>query len=88
MPFGTFGSSASTRYQARLLCDTTDPDGRRRGSIRPAYSRLAARRGNRIAHVAAARKLVCLVYCDLRDRELRCLTKAGVARPEQTRREL
>jgi phosphoribosyl-ATP pyrophosphohydrolase len=50
-------------------------EGRR--PIKPSYSRIAARRGNKIARVAAARKLLTLVYYGLRDGEVRCLAKAG-----------
>ncbi len=45
--------------------------------IKPFYSRVAARRGNKIARVAAARKLLALVYYGLRDGEARCLAQAG-----------
>ena len=45
--------------------------------IKPAYARTAARKGNKIARVAAARKLLTLVYYGLRDGEVRCLAKAG-----------
>ncbi len=41
--------------------------------IAPAYQRIAERRGNKIARVAAARKLLTLVYYGLRDGEIRCL---------------
>ena len=45
--------------------------------IAPTYRRIAERRGgkvgNRIARVAAARKLLTLVYYGLRDGEIRCL---------------
>ncbi len=42
------------------------------------YHRIAERRGNRnIARVAAARKLLTLVYYGLRDGEIRCLAEAG-----------
>jgi transposase len=44
--------------------------------IAPTYERVAARRGMMIARVAAARKLLCLVYYGLRDGEIRCLAKA------------
>jgi transposase len=43
--------------------------------IRPAYKRIADRRGKMIARVAAARKLLTLVYYGLRDGEIRCLTE-------------
>jgi transposase len=46
--------------------------------IRDSYTRIAARRGRKIARVAAARKLLTLVYFGLRDGEIRCLAdKAG-----------
>ena len=41
--------------------------------IAPAYNRIAERRGKMIARVAAARKLLTLVYYGLRDGEIRCL---------------
>jgi transposase len=47
--------------------------------IAPTFRRIAERRGgkvgNKIAKVAAARKLLTLVYYGLRDGEIRCLTK-------------
>ena len=43
--------------------------------IRPAYRRIAERRGKMIARVAAARKLLTLVYYGLRDGEIRCLAR-------------
>jgi transposase len=45
--------------------------------IAPAYARIASRRGAKIARVAAARKLLSLVYYGLRDGEIRCLAEAG-----------
>jgi transposase len=45
--------------------------------IAPTYARVAARRGVMIARVAAARKLLCLVYYGLRDGEIRCLAEAA-----------
>ena len=45
--------------------------------IAPAFRRIAARRGVMIARVAAARKLLCLVYYGLRDGEIRCLREAA-----------
>ena len=45
--------------------------------IAPSYARVAARRGAMIARVAAARKLLCLVYYGLRDGEIRCLAEAA-----------
>jgi transposase len=44
-------------------------------AIRPAYKRIADRRGKMIARVAAARKLLTLVYYGLRDGQIRCLTQ-------------
>jgi len=43
--------------------------------IAPAFIRIAKRRGVMIARVAAARKLLRLVYYGLRDGEIRCLVK-------------
>jgi transposase len=41
--------------------------------IRDSFHRIADRRGNNIAKVAAARKLLTLVFYGLRDHEIRCL---------------
>jgi transposase len=41
--------------------------------IAPTYTRVARRRGRMIGRVAAARKLLTLVYYGLRDGEIRCL---------------
>ncbi len=43
--------------------------------IAPAFARIAKRRGVMIARVAAARKLLSLVYYGLRDGEIRCLSE-------------
>jgi hypothetical protein len=43
--------------------------------IKAAYKRIAERRGRNIAKVAAARKLLTLVYYGLRDGEVRCLAR-------------
>jgi len=43
--------------------------------IAPAFRRIQERRGTPIARVAAARRLLTLVFYGLRDGELRCLTK-------------
>jgi transposase len=43
--------------------------------IAPAFRRIAERRGNKIARVAAARKLLTLVFYGLRDGEIRCLCR-------------
>ena len=45
--------------------------------IRDAYRRIAATRGNKIARVAAARRLLTLVYYGLRDGHIRCLDKVA-----------
>jgi len=44
--------------------------------IKTDYQRIAERRGRNIARVAAARKLLTLVYYGLRDGQIRCLAKA------------
>jgi transposase len=46
--------------------------------IAPAFRRIAERRGNKIARIAAARKLLTLVYYGLRDGEIRCLYREAV----------
>jgi transposase len=53
--------------------------GQQRGStpISDHHRRVAERRGKGIARVAAARKLLILVYYGLRDGEIRCLANAG-----------
>ncbi len=43
--------------------------------IEPTFERVAKRRGTMIARVAAARKLLSLVYYGLRDGEIRCLSR-------------
>jgi len=45
--------------------------------IKADYRRIAERRGRNIARVAAARKLLTLVYYGLRDGEIRCLAPAA-----------
>ena len=45
--------------------------------IKSAYRRIAERRGRNIAKVAAARKLLTLVYYGLRDGEVRCLASSA-----------
>jgi transposase len=47
--------------------------------IQADYHRIAARRGVNIARVAAARKLLTLVYYGLRDGEIRCLAQVDEA---------
>ena len=52
---------------------------RQRGAtpIRAHHQRVADRRGRSIGRVAAARRLLTLVYYGLRDGEIRCLAEAG-----------
>jgi len=45
--------------------------------IKNDYRRIAERRGRNIARVAAARKLLTLVYYGLRDGQIRCLAPAA-----------
>jgi hypothetical protein len=45
--------------------------------IRDSYRRIAERRGTNIGRVAAARRLLTLVYYGLRDGEIRCLAQTG-----------
>jgi len=45
--------------------------------IKADYRRIAERRGRNIARVAAARRLLTLVYYGLRDGEIRCLAPAA-----------
>ena len=47
--------------------------------IRDAYQRIAERRGNKVARVAAARKLLTLVFYGIRDGEIRCLQQVEAA---------
>jgi hypothetical protein len=47
--------------------------------IAPAYRRIAERRGNKIARVAAARRLLTLVFYGLRDGEIRCVARKEAA---------
>jgi transposase len=46
------------------------------GKIKADYRRISERRGRNIGRVAAARKVLVLVYYGLRDGEIRCLAKA------------
>jgi len=46
------------------------------GRIKADFRRIAERRGRNIGRVAAARKVLVLVYYGLRDGEIRCLAKA------------
>jgi transposase len=53
--------------------------GRATPKLNADYRRIAERRGVKIARVAAARKLLNLVYYGLRDGEIRCLARAEEA---------
>jgi transposase len=46
------------------------------GKIKADYRRIAERRGRNVARVAAARKVLTLVYYGLRDGEIRCLAES------------
>ena len=46
------------------------------GKIKADYRRISERRGRNIGRVAAARKVLTLVFYGLRDGEIRCLTRA------------
>ena len=45
--------------------------------IKATYQRVAARKGNKVARVASARKLLTLVFYGMRDGEIRCLERAA-----------
>jgi transposase len=47
------------------------------GKIKADYRRISERRGRNIGRVAAARKVLTLVFYGLRDGEIRCLTEAA-----------
>jgi hypothetical protein len=49
------------------------------GKLRADRDRIAGRRGRAIGKVAAARKLLTLVFYGLRDGHIRCLTPAAAA---------
>jgi len=46
-------------------------------SVAELYERVKERRGTNVARVAAARKLLHLVYYGMRDGEIRCLAQTG-----------
>jgi transposase len=69
-----------TKQGSRLLrWAAIEAVARQRGAspVRAAQHRIADRRGKQIGRVAAARRLVHLVYYGLRDGEIRCLSQAG-----------
>ena len=45
--------------------------------IKDTYLRIAQRKGNKVARVAAARKLLTLVFYGIQDGEIRCLKAAA-----------
>jgi transposase len=69
-----------TKQGSRLIrWAAVEAVGRQRGAtpIAVHHHRVAERRGKPIARVAAARKVLTLVYYGLRDGEIRCLTETG-----------
>jgi transposase len=69
-----------TKQGSRLLrWAAVEAVARQRGEtpIRDHHLRVAERRGTNVGRVAAARKLLTLVFYGLRDGEIRCLAKAG-----------
>jgi transposase len=69
-----------TKQGSRLIrWAAVEAVGRQRGATAIAvhHHRVAERRGKPIARVAAARKVLTLVYYGLRDGEIRCLTETG-----------
>jgi transposase len=69
-----------TKQGSRLIrWAAVEAVGRQRGAtpIAAHHHRVADRRGRSIGRVAAARKLLTLVYYGLRDGEIRCLAQAG-----------
>ena len=68
-----------TTQGSRLRWSAVEAVSRYHGGppIRVSYQRIADRRGINIGRVAAARKLLTLVYYGLRDGEIRCLQRTG-----------
>jgi len=54
------------------------------GPLRSSYERIAKRRGNQVAKVAIARKILTLCFYGLRDGEIRCLAPRANARTVRT----
>jgi transposase len=54
------------------------------GPLRSSYERIAKRRGNQVAKVAVARKILTLCFYALRDGEIRCLAPRAPARTVKT----
>ena len=68
-------------YTTRVAKAAAEAVARYQGGppIRDAYQRIAERRGNKVARVAAARKLLTLVFYGIRDGEIRCLQHEAAA---------
>ena len=73
--------SISTQGSKLVRCAAVEAVTQARGTskIQVDRDRIAERRGTGIAKVAAARKLLTLVYYGLRDGEIRCLTRPQAA---------
>ena len=75
--------SAEATSPSRALASCAGPPSRRWPAstadtpIRRHHHNVGERRGNQIGRVAAARKLLILVYYGLRDGEIRCLAETG-----------
>jgi len=74
-----FRGSITKQGSALIRWAAVEAVARWRGGapIRDSYLRIAERRGTNIARVAAARKLITLVFYGLRDGEIRCLQEAA-----------
>ena len=75
----TFHGSITKQGSALVRWAAVEAVARWRGGapIRDSFRRIADRRGTNIARVAAARKLVTLVFYGMRDGEIRCLQEAA-----------
>src|SRR4051794_7984752 len=62
------------------LVEAAQHAARGRGPLRDSYERIAKRRGNQVAKVAVARKILTLCFYGLRDGEIRCLAPRATAR--------
>lgn len=74
-----FRGSIAKQGSALIRWAAVEAVARWRGGapIRDSYPQIAERRGTNIARVAAARKLVTLVFYGMRDGEIRCLKEAA-----------
>jgi transposase len=66
------------------LVEAAQHSGRGGGPLRDAYERISKRRGNSVAKVAVARKILTLCFYGLRDGEIRCLAPRAKARTIRT----